>query len=272
MSCLRDVPENKESHMKLLRNVVCVATIVGAASFALAADTPFTGTWKLNLSKSRLVGGTVTFTPDAAGMRFTGGGDSYLLASDGSASKTSFGTAAWKKIDDHTWQETDMVKGRLDSTNTWALSADGKTLTERVTGDKPAGGTFDDTSVYVRTAGSNGLAGSWKNKEYKGSTPGLMVISEAGDGLTVHEPDFQVKAVGSFDGKPGTVEGPSIPPGSSFVLKRINSHSFKMTRTQNGKPFDYSTWAVSPDGKVIKTVWRTVGTNDPPTIEVFERQ
>jgi hypothetical protein len=134
MSCLRDVLENKESHMKLLRNVVCVATIVGAASFALAADTPFTGTWKLNLSKSRLVGGTVTFTPDAAGMRFTGGGDSYLLASDGSASKTSFGTAAWKKIDDHTWQETDMVKGRLDSTNTWALSADGKTLTERVRG------------------------------------------------------------------------------------------------------------------------------------------
>ena len=54
-----------------------------------------------------------------------------------------------------------------------------------------------------------------------------------------------------FDGKPGTVEGPTIPPGASFVLTKTGPRSFKMTRTQDGKPLDMSTWTVSPDGKTI---------------------
>ena len=258
--------------MKLLRNTICLIAVIGAASFALAADTPFAGTWKLDLSKSHLTGDTVKFAPDAEGMHFTGGGESYAFKPDGSASKTRFGTASWKKIDDHTWEETDMVKDRLDSKNTWTLSSDGKTLTERITGDKPGGGTFDDTTTFVRVAGTEGLAGSWKDREFKGSAPSLLVISDADNGLTFDEPDFKLKAMAAFDGKPGTVEGPTIPPGASFVLTRVSSHSFKMTRTQNGKPIDTSTWTVSPDGKLLKNVGKTAGTNDPPTTEVFEKQ
>jgi hypothetical protein len=258
--------------MQLLRNAVCFTAVISAASFALAVDTPFAGTWKLNLSKSQLTGDTVKFAPDGDGMRVTGGGDSYVFKPDGSANKTRFGTASWTKIDDHTWEETDMVKDRLDSKTTWTLSPDGKTLTERITGDKPGGGSFDDTSTFVRVSGTNGLAGSWKDREFKGSSPSLLVISDADNGLIVDEPDFKLRAVGKFDGKPGTVEGPTIPPGASFVLSRLGSHSFKMTRTQNGKPLDVSTWTVSPDGKVLKSISRTAGTNDPPTTEVFEKQ
>jgi hypothetical protein len=258
--------------MKLLRNASCFIAVIGAASFALAVDTPFAGTWKLNLSKSQLVGDTVKFAPDGDAMRITGGGESYVFKPDGSANKTRFGTASWKKIDDHTWEETDMVKDRLDSKATWTLSADGKTLTEHITGDKPSGGSFDDTSVYARIAGTKGLAGSWKDREYKGSSPSLLVISDIDNGLIFDEPDFKLKATATFDGKPGTVEGPTIPPGASFVLTRLGSHSFKMTRTQNGKPLDTSTWTISPDGKVLKSVGRTAGTNDPPTTDVFEKQ
>jgi hypothetical protein len=258
--------------MKLLRNIFCFTAVISAASFALAVDTPFAGTWKLNLSKSQLVGDTVKFAPDGDGMRIISSGESYVFKSDGSANKTRFGTASWKKIDDHTWEETDMVKDRLDSKATWTLSADGKTLMERITGDKPGGGNFEDASRFVRVGGTNGLAGSWKDREFKGSSPSLLVISDADNGLIVDEPDFKVKAMGSFDGKPGTVEGPTIPPGASFVLSRLGSHSFKMTRTQNGKPLDVATWTVSADGKVLKSVSRTAGTNDPPTTEVFEKQ
>ncbi len=258
--------------MKLLRNTICLSVVIGAASFALAVDTPFAGTWKLNLSKSQLTGDTVKFAPDGSGMRITSGGESYVFKSDGSANETRFGTASWKTIDDHTWEETDMVKDRLDSKATWTLSADGKTLTEHITGDKPGGGRFDDTSIYARIAGTKGLAGSWKDREYKGSSPSLLVISDIEKGLIFDEPDFKLKATATFDGKPGTVEGPTIPPGASFVLTRLGSHSFKMTRTQNGKPLDTSTWTVSPDGTVLKSVGRTAGTNDPPTTEVFEKQ
>ncbi len=258
--------------MKLFLKAISLTVVLGAASFAFAADTPFAGTWKLNLDKSKLIGDTVKFTSAGETMRITGSGESYEFKTDGSENKTRFGTAAWKKIDDKSWEETDKVNGHLDSKTTWTLAGDGKTLTARSTGDKPGGGSFDDTSIYVRTAGTQGLAGTWKDKEYKGSSPSLLVMSDIENGLSVEEPDFKLKATGKFDGKPGNVEGPTIPQGASFSLAKTGARSFKMTRTQSGKPFDMSTWTVSEDGKSMTVVSRTAGTTDPPTTEVFEKQ
>jgi hypothetical protein len=258
--------------MKLLRKSISLAAVLGTASWVLAASTPFAGTWKVNLEKSILVGDTVKFGSTGDGMRMTSGGDSYEFKADGSESKTRFGAASWKKIDEKTWEETDMVNGHVDSKTTWTLSADGKALTARTTGDKPGGGKFDDTSTYVRTGGTQGLAGTWKNKEFKGSAPSLLTLSDIENGLAFDEPDFKLKASGTFDGKPGNVTGPGIPAGASFSLTRTGAHSFKMTRTQNGKPFDMSSWTVAPDGKSLVVVTRTAGTTDPPTKEVFEKQ
>ena len=258
--------------MKLLSKATCLTAVIGAASIAFAADTPFDGTWKLNLDKSKLTGDTVKFSPAGELMRITGNGDSYEFKLDSSDTKTRFGNASWKKIDDNTLEEVDKVKGSVESKTTWTLSSDGKTLTAHITGDKPGGGSFDDSVTFVRIAGAHGFAGTWKDKEYKGSAPSSLTLSDAENGLTFDEPDFKLKAVGKFDGKPGTVEGPSIPPGASFVLTKAGPRSFKMTRTQNGKPLDMATWTVSPDGKSMTVVSRTAGTTDPPTTEVYERQ
>jgi hypothetical protein len=258
--------------MKRSIKAIGLMALLGTANLALAVDTPFAGTWKLNLDKSKLVGDTVRFTPVGETMRITSGGESYAFKPDGSENKTRFGSASWKKTDDKTWVETDMVNGRLDSTNTWTLSEDGKTLTERVAGDKPGGGSFDDTSTYVRTAGTKGLAGIWKDKQFKGSTPSAITISDIENGLSFDQPDFKLKASATFDGKPGNVEGPGIPQGAAFTMTKLNSHTFKMVRTQNGKPFDSSTWTVSADGKSMTSVGRTVGTIDPPTTAVYEKQ
>jgi hypothetical protein len=258
--------------MKVFLKAISLTAVLGAATCAFAVDTPFAGTWKLNLDKSKLIGDTVTFTSADDAMRITANGESYEFKADGSENKTRFGTAAWKKIDDKCWEETDKVNGRLDSKTTWTLADDGKTLTERSTGDKPGGGSCDDTSIYVRTAGMRGLAGTWKDKEFKVSSPSLLLLSDIENGLSVEEPDFKVKATGKFDGKPGNVEGPTIPPGASFFLTKAGARSFKMTRTQSGKPFDMSTWTVSADGKSMTVVTQTAGTTDPPTTEVFEKQ
>jgi hypothetical protein len=255
-----------------LSKVIYLTAVIGAASIAFAADTPFAGTWKLNLEKSKLTGDTVKFSSAGGLMRITGSGDSYEFKTDGSDTKTRFGSAAWKKIDDNTLEETDSVKGNVASKGTWTLSPDGKTLTSHVTGDKPGGGSFDDTITYVRIAGTHGFVGAWKDKEFKGSAPSSLTLSDAENGLTFDEPDFKLKASGKFDGKPGTVEGPQIPPGAAFVLTKAGPRSFKMTRTQDGKTFDMSTWTVAPDGKTLSVVTRVVGTTDPPMTEVFEKQ
>ena len=56
--------------MQLLLKATCLTAVLCAASLALAVETPFAGTWKLNLEKSKLVGDTVTFTPAGEGMRY----------------------------------------------------------------------------------------------------------------------------------------------------------------------------------------------------------
>lgn len=262
----------KESIMKLLLKTICFSAFLVTASVSFAAGTPFVGTWKLNLDKSKLTGDTVKFSSAGEMVRITAGGDSYEFKPDGSEAKARFGTAMWKKIDDKTWEETDMVKGRLDAKSTWTLSDDGKTLTQHVTGDKPGGGSFDDTITYVRIAGTKGFFGTWKDKNVKSSAPSMLMMSDMENGLVVEEPDFKLKATGHFDGKPGDVEGPSIPEGASFTLVKAGARSFKMTRTQNGKAFDVSTWTVSPDGKTMTVVTHTLGTTDPPTTELFEKQ
>ena len=70
--------------MKLLSKAICLTAVIGAASLAFAADTPFAGTWKLNLDKSKLTGDTVKFSPAGELMRITGNGDSYEFKLDGS--------------------------------------------------------------------------------------------------------------------------------------------------------------------------------------------
>jgi hypothetical protein len=107
---------------------ICLTALIGAASLAFAADTPFAGTWKLNLDKSKLTGDTVKFSSTGGLMRITGNGDSYEFKQDGSDTKTRFGNASWKKIDDNTLEEIDKVKGNVEAKTTWTLSSDSKTL------------------------------------------------------------------------------------------------------------------------------------------------
>src|SRR5580700_12181497 len=107
--------------MKLLRKSMLLTALLSTTGLVLAANTPFAGTWKVNLEKSILVGDTVKFSSTGDVMRLTGGGESYEFKTDGTESKTRFGAASWKKIDEKTWEETDMVNGHLDSKTTWTL-------------------------------------------------------------------------------------------------------------------------------------------------------
>ena len=84
---------------------LCVAAALTFVAAAALAENPFAGTWKVDYSKSKLTGGTVTFTPAASGeILMTAGGQSYSFKLDGSDATTPFGdTAQWTKLDDKTW-------------------------------------------------------------------------------------------------------------------------------------------------------------------------
>ena len=200
------------------RRFVVAAVVLLAGGIALdgqpdtAADLPYAGKWKLNVAKSDFGETTVTFARSAAGeMQLTAAGQSYTFRADGKDYAALFGrTATWKQIDDHTWETVNKQDGKPLSTETTRLSTDGKTLTVNAKGPKPAGGTFEQTTVYERVDGGPGLVGKWKTKNVETSAPTVLELVPSGsDGLTINIPDFKIASEVKFDGKdyPAVVRG-----------------------------------------------------------------
>lgn len=245
-----------------------------AATAALGADLPYAGKWKLNIAKSDFGETTVTYAQTASGqMQFTAVGQSYTFQVDGKDYPALFGrTAAWKKLDANTWETTITQSGKLLSTDTTRLSADGKTLTVNSKGPKPAGGTFDATTVYERVSGGPGLEGKWKTKNVKSSAPTVLELAASGtDGLTLKIPDFQVTCDAKFDGKDYPATGPTVPPGLTLAMQKAGARSIEMTEKQNGKTLFKLTFTVSADGKTLTEAGVAAGV-DEKIKAVYERQ
>jgi len=254
--------------------VVCSASgIVASTQPDRAADLPYAGKWKLNVAKSDFGETTVRFAQTASGqMQFTTSGQSYTYQVDGKDYPSLFGrTSAWKQIDANTWEIAVKQNGKLLSTETVRLSADGKTLTIHETGPKPAGGTFEQTAVYERVSGDPGLMGTWKTKNLTTSAPTIVELIPSTDGLTIRIPDFQISCAAKFDGQDYPATGPTVPPGLTLAIQKTGPRSFDMTEKQNGKPIFKLSFTVSDDGKTLTETGGAIGVSEKFKA-VYDRQ
>jgi hypothetical protein len=253
---------------------VSASALVQAAQSDKAPDLPYAGKWKLNIAKSDFGESTVTFAQTGSGeMQFTAAGQSYTFRMDGKGYPALFGrTAAWKQIDDNTWETVNTQDGKPISNDTTKLSADGKTLTFNAKGPKPAGGTFDQTVVYERVSGGPGLVGKWKTKNVETSAPTVLELAPSGsDGLTISIPDFKITAEAKFDGKDYPATGPGVPPGLTLAIQKTGPRAFDMTEKQNGKPIFKLSFSVSDDGKTLTETGSPVGVSEKFKA-VYDRQ
>ncbi len=239
-----------------------------------AAELPYAGKWKINLAQSDFGETTVAIArTDTGQLQYTADGQSYTFRMDGKEYPALLGqTAAWKQIDKATWETSTKLDGKLVSTSTSKLSADGATLTVESTGPKPGGGSFDDTVVFQRESGGPGLPGKWKTKNVKMSAPPVIEIAASGpDGLTIRIADFQVTCDAKFDGKDYPFTGPTIPAGMTLAIQRAGPQAFGATQKQNGKELYWDTFAVSADGKTLTDTGSAVGVSEKYTV-VYDRQ
>ena len=257
----------------MAKRILIVLCLTSVAGILTAADNPFIGTWKLNPAKSKFTGESMSFEKTADGMRFSAAGESYALKMDGADTAALFGyTAAWKQVSDHGWETANKLNGKLLSTDYLTLSGDGKTLTIVSKGTKPDGTPFADTTVHQRESGKEGLAGKWRNKGVKISSPNTIQCGALdGEGLTCKSPDYGSSWGGRFDEKDFAVTGPTVPPGATGTMKRLGPRSIEMTEKINGKAIFRMTWTVSADGKTMTSTGSPVAVNEPTTA-VFDRQ
>jgi hypothetical protein len=248
--------------------------MLAAAASLAAAEPPYAGKWKMNPAKSDFGETTVTIADLGSGqMEYTGDGQSYKFKMDGKDYPSFFGqTAAWKELDANSWETTEKLNGKVLTTDTDKLSADGKTLTFNMKGSKPDGGTVDETMVFQRVSGGPGLAGKWKAKNFKTSSPGTLELEASGDdGVKLTVVDFKLTCEAKFDGKDYPCTGPTIAQGWTASMKKSGARGIEYVYKMNGKPSYEGSMIVSADGKTLTETGSPVGVSEKFKA-VYDRQ
>jgi hypothetical protein len=244
--------------------------LVSAAAFA---ENPFAGTWKVDVSKSKMTGSTVTFASAGPGeVRHTAGGQSYTFKLDGSDATTPIGdTAQWTKVDDKTWKAVYKRGSTVLDTDTWKLGDDGKTLEVNSAGTKPNGDTFNENESYTRETEGKGFFGKWKSTKVANVAPNTAKIDANGDdGVVWNIPEIKASVSLKFDGKEVAPTGPTVPDGLTLSATKTGPRSFTLVEKVKGKPIWKGHFTVSADGKTMTEVGSPAGVDEPETI-VYEK-
>ena len=131
---------------------------------------------------------------------------------------------------------------------------------------------YTNTATYARTAGTDGLMGSWKSTEIKLSSPNELTIQSAGlDRLVFKIAAIKATCLANFDGRDVAVDGPDIPSGLRLSLKRTGPYSFQLNQKLNGKLVSSSIYTVAKDDPNTMTEVGGAPGEAPATI-VWEKQ
>lgn len=146
--------------------VGCVVFVLGTGAQGQAPKA-LTGTWKLNVAKSKFTPGpapksmTIVYAAEGEGVKITvdltpaeGTAQHWEMAGkyDGKDNPVTGNPAAdsisFKKMDDHTSESTFKKDGKVTASNHRVLSADGKTLTITSKGVTTDGKPRHDVQVF----------------------------------------------------------------------------------------------------------------------------
>ena len=216
------------------------ATLLPAQALA---DSPFDGTWKVDLSGGSLPRDPVRFLVRDGMFTCRTCGPEYTIKADGTDQPVrghrDYDTVAIKLVDDHTIQETDKLNGRTVTTSTMTVAPDGKTARfEFRAGSSnskagPVTGSGTERLVAAGPSGSHVASGSWVIASmHSFSENGLAVTYRTeGDKLTMTTRTGQ-----SYTARTdGTVAPFKGDPGITSVSVRLTTRTLYESDMRNGR-------------------------------------
>jgi hypothetical protein len=245
-----------------------------ACGLGAAGDTPYAGKWKMNVAKSNFGDTTIEYEQMSGGeMKATMDGQSYKFKTDGQENMTPWGmTMAWKAVDGKTWEAIEKTNGKVTATSTLKVSADDKMMTMEAKRAKADGGTSNDSMTFQRVSGGPGLAGKWKTKNLKTSSPETLSLAAKGsDGLTISLGNEGGVCDAKFDGKEYPATGPVWPSGWTCVIAKDGERGIDLTWKKDGKDMYKSMLAVSADGKTLTETGSAAGVDEKFTV-VYDKK
>jgi hypothetical protein len=230
--------------------------LVLLTSATLFGQSPFDGTWLVKLDSAKLPTKPDTYLLNKTYECLTCI-PKVTVKANGTDQKVTghpyFDTISVHVINASSVEIIQKKDGKVMSTETETVSADGKTLTDKgtdTTGTKPV--TWETTSTRVSTgpAGSHALSGSWRTDKINTvSGNGLIVTFRcSASGLKMSDQNGR-----SYDAKFDGTDYPVLgDPGHTRVwVKRIGTRMIEETDKRNGKIVGVSRMTVSTDGNSI---------------------
>jgi hypothetical protein len=222
------------------------------------AQSPFDGTWKVDMSKSQLPKKPDEYLLKDGMYECKTCKPEIKIKADGQMQPISGHPYAdmmmVKVVDDKTVEAASTKGGKDASKQTMTVSGDGNTLTTAWTYyGNPTGGPVSGTDTQTRVgkapAGAHAISGSWREAKSDVATSDALIFSfkSGGDSLAYSTPTGQ-----SYDAK---IDGKEAPytgdPGTTSVsLKRIGN-SIVETDYRDGKVISVALMSVSADGKTM---------------------
>jgi len=228
-----------------------------------AAQSPFDGTWKQDLSKSKMHQKPLVYLLQNGMYHCESCPPAFTIKADGQDQKIS--GMAWmdmmnvKVVDDHTIELVSKKDGRVTNTQKRTVSADGNSLTEEATDTTVAGvAPVTSKSTWRRVAkgptGSHLFSGSWDATDLGTSSENglLFTIKVAGDTMNWSSASGQ-SYTANLDGTRAPFVGD--PATDTISVKRLSATSVESTGYSKGKVIYKDKSTISSDGKTMTTDW-----------------
>lgn len=239
---------------------VLISTVALLAVAAAPVQSPFDGTWKTDLSKAKFSPKPLTFYTSAGWYHCVSCTPAFVVAADGQdheVSGQSYDTISVTLVDDHTMSVVAKKGSVVTFEQTRTVSADGKTLTVKSTGNPQGGGpatTFETTAARSGKlpSGVHATSGDWIIQKQTGSANALLTTYKTnGDEITMTAPTGETFTA-KFDGLDYPVRG--AYGWDAVSLKKINSNAIEETDKRAGTVTAVTTMTVSSNGRTMTAV------------------
>ncbi len=246
-----------------------------AVSSAAFAESPFVGSWKMDVAKSSFTGDTMTYTKTAKGYHYSNGSTfAYDFADDGKPYTTMIAgrTTTWTKAPDGGWDIAYLVDGKVLTKAHRTLSADGSTFTTTYEEYRPDGTTVHESDVYTRVSGASGLEGKWKSVKVDAASDAVMISPMTSMSYKLEFPAAKTTVTAKLDGSPEPVVGPTVPAGVTSSFKKAEVSKWTYSNSLAGKVMGEGIMTVSADGSTLTDTSWVPGKESEKSMEVYDRQ
>ena len=254
----------------LLALAVAATAAIKPPSALGAANDPFVGKWRLDVSRSTIVDDmrVQAVGPNKYAFNFERAPTETVVA-DGTDQPGLPGTTLAAKAESaNTFTVVRKQGGHIIVSAHWKLSPDGRTLRDAFINLQPYGSKVTVDYLYRRMAGSSGFAGVWESTTKPvGLKVELAIKRDGDDGLSIATGGSDKKIV--FDGRDHPV--PGAKDGSSLSGRRTGARMMEYTEKSGGKIQRVHRFEASRDGRTLTQILSIAGQKTPDVL-IFTRE